>query len=62
MAEDSEKKSHLITIKNEYLQKIVKNRDNWADSHLNYIGTGPTTIEALGDDYDKIKAKVNQRE
>jgi hypothetical protein len=35
---------------------MITNRNNWAEGHLEYIGTGATTINAIGDDYERIRA------
>jgi len=41
---------------------MVNKRNNWAETQLDYVGNGPTTIEAIGDGYSKIKAKIDKAE
>jgi len=37
-------------------------RNNWAAQQLDYVGTGPTTIEAVGDGYSKMRGKIDKAE
>lgn len=41
---------------------MMTKRNNWAETQLEYVGTGPTTIEAVGDGYSKMRAKIDKAE
>jgi hypothetical protein len=41
---------------------MMDKRNGWAEGQLDYIGTGATTIEAIGDGYAKIKTKIDRAE
>ena len=41
---------------------MMAKRNNWAEAQLDYVGTGPTTIEAIGDGYSKMRRKIDNAE
>jgi hypothetical protein len=57
-SENHAKKVTRMQLKHDYMNQMQQDRNNWGQSHMAYIGCGPTTIEAIGDNYEQLRNKL----
>ena len=42
------------------MEQLTAMRNSWGENHMNYIGRGPTTLEAVGTDYANLRARLSR--
>jgi hypothetical protein len=52
------RKQMKVGLKHTYMAEMNAMRNSWGENHLSYIGMGPTTLEGVGNDYEKMRARL----